>query len=512
MRFGHPDHGITVTEIAPMDQPVAVRLNTTPAFIGRALRGPLDTPVLIESLAAYTRRFGEVWHRSSLSQAVEQFFAHGGRRLYVVRVANNAYGASLRLPCSEGELLLSAAEPGSTEVLRAAVDYDGIDDDEHFNLIVQRLSPQNGLIVDQEIFEKISCDPESTASIVDALQDSAIVELNLPLPASRPIATMGKTAESRTPYVKPAERGGDGGELCDYDLIGSAVRGTGLFSLDDVSDLDLLYLPPPTADREPGPTAMLAAELYCRKRGAMLIVDPPAVWADARDAAAGIRHAGFASCNIVSYFPRIRISDRSQPAGGALAGLLCKMDAQEGPWSTLSGPQYALNRRIKAEAELDEAEQRLLQRAGFNVIVPGEGGRLQLSGDVTLGSGGQSDRQYASLPVRRLCLFIGKAIESATRWAIFDADRAHALQRVQYQVDEYMAALAAAGAFADEQYSVQCDLQRDSRAANNERGLTVLLTFTPASSVQPLSLTLYQTVSGSRIASTAFAPVAEACA
>ena len=182
MNPGKPDHGITVTEIAPMDQAIRIRAHTLPAFIGRALRGPLDTPVLLDSFAAYTRRFGGVWNRSSLSHAVEQFFSHGGSKLYVVRVASNALGAGLELPCADGVLMLSAVEPGSAEMLRAAVDYDRIDDDEHFNLIVQRLSPQNGVVIDQEIFERISCDPESRSNVVDALRESTIVELNLPLP------------------------------------------------------------------------------------------------------------------------------------------------------------------------------------------------------------------------------------------------------------------------------------------------------------------------------------------
>ncbi|MCB1845692.1 MAG: hypothetical protein KDI09_22160, partial [Halioglobus sp.] len=258
--------------------------------------------------------------------------------------------------------------------------------------------------------------------------------------------------------------------------------------------------------------AVLAAELYCRKRGAMLIVDPPLAWAEPRAAVEGMRKSGFASCNIVSYFPRLRTGERTLPAGGALAGLLCKLDVYDGPWADLSGRQFAFNRLLHADMEVNEKEERLLHRAGLNVIVPGDVGRLQLTGGVTLGCSGQSDRQFASLPVRRMCLFIGKAIEGATRWAIFDDNRAHALERVQCQLDEYMRALAAAGAFADDNYTVQCELQRDTKAPGSERGLTILMNFTPASSKEPLSLTLYQTVSGSRIASTAFAPVAVACA
>mgnify|MGYP006173360485 CR=1 FL=1 len=51
--------------------------------------------------------------------------------------------------------------------------------------------------------------------------------------------------------------------------------------------------------------AALAAELYCRRRSAMLIMDPPAAWQAAADAIAGIRNAGYASPNMLTYFPRL---------------------------------------------------------------------------------------------------------------------------------------------------------------------------------------------------------------
>ena len=50
------DRGITVTKIAAMDQPIDASKETTTAFVGRALRGPLNTPVQIHSFAEYSRR------------------------------------------------------------------------------------------------------------------------------------------------------------------------------------------------------------------------------------------------------------------------------------------------------------------------------------------------------------------------------------------------------------------------------------------------------------------------
>ena len=121
------DRGFTVTEMAPMDKPVDVLRETTAAFVGRALRGPLNEPVLIHGFGEFRRRFGDAWSRSSLGPAARHFFEHGGRNLYIVRVANNARGAMICLPASGSALVLRALEPGSTESIRAAVDYDGID-------------------------------------------------------------------------------------------------------------------------------------------------------------------------------------------------------------------------------------------------------------------------------------------------------------------------------------------------------------------------------------------------
>jgi hypothetical protein len=47
------------------------------AFVGRALKGPVNEPVLVRSFADYTRMFGGLWQPSTLSYAVEQFFENG---------------------------------------------------------------------------------------------------------------------------------------------------------------------------------------------------------------------------------------------------------------------------------------------------------------------------------------------------------------------------------------------------------------------------------------------------
>ena len=508
------DRGITVTEMAAVDQPIDASRVTTAAFLGRALRGPVDTPVVIESFADFRRRFGGIWHRSSLGPAVRQYFDHGGQRLYVVRIANAARGAMICLPAHGGVLILRALEPGSTENIRAAIDYDGIDEreDRLFNLTVQRLSPDTGLIADQEIYRRISCRDGDDRFIVDALQGSAIVSPQTPLPRGRPAATIEPGAEWEAGYVGHAQRGSDGAPLTDYDLVGSAARGTGIFALNAVEDFDLLYLPPPARDLDTGPAAVLAAERYCSRRGAMLIMDPPAGWRSAREAINGIRQSGYTRAHILSYFPRMisRADDAKQPrvVGGAVAGLLAKLDRLRAPWEELDQVGFGFSRELGPAVRIDVDEAHQLVREGINVIAGRAVGCASLCGSVTLSRGGELEKEFSCLHVRRLCLGITNSIERATRWAVFETADPAVAKRIEAQVHAYMSALADAGAFANDDFVVHCDTGPHHHPLDLDRGVTILLMFQPTGVEEPLSLTLHQTVSGFRVATTAFAPVA----
>ena len=105
------------------------------AFVGRALKGPVNEPVPIRSFADYTRVFGGLWQPSTMSYAVEQFFENGGRCAVIVRVVNGARPPTLTLPTASGKLILRGVGAGSREFLRASVDYDAIEPketDKHF--------------------------------------------------------------------------------------------------------------------------------------------------------------------------------------------------------------------------------------------------------------------------------------------------------------------------------------------------------------------------------------------
>ena len=495
------DGGITVTEIAAMDQPIDVSPETTAAFVGRALRGPLNTPVLVHSFGEFRRRFGDTWSRSSLGPAVKQFFEHGGLQLYIVRIANNARGAMLCIPASGSALVLRAVEPGSTETIRAAVDYDGIDGDERFNLTLQRVDPDTGCVDDQEFFRSVSWSEDADRFVGTALLTSSLARVEKPYPSHRPECTLDSGNRQGTVYVEHVQAGTDGTELSDYDLIGSRKERTGLFALEKIENFDLLYLPVPGKGVDTGPAAVLAAEIYCRERRAMLIVDPRAEWHTPADAARGVRDLGYASSNMVGYFPRMRERDSDdipRPAGAALAGLLCKQDRTQGRWGDLDSAGLGLQRHLVPAMDVEDEDIKVLQRAGINVVIGGSAGRSRVHGSLTMGRGSESHRRFNRLPVQRFCLQVIGAVADATRWAVFEPGDAKLARRVRGQVLTYLDCLNDLGAFADDQFIVKCD--------SDEHGVSILLVFHPVDCDEPVSLTLHQTAGGCRVGSTAFAP------
>ena len=118
--------GIQIAETPNAEQPIARTRAQLTAFVGRTLRGPVDTPVIVRSYADFQQIFGGLWQPSPLSYAVEHFFEQGGRNAVIVRVVNAAAPATISLRCDRESLVLEARAPGTREFLRASVDYDHI--------------------------------------------------------------------------------------------------------------------------------------------------------------------------------------------------------------------------------------------------------------------------------------------------------------------------------------------------------------------------------------------------
>jgi phage tail sheath protein FI len=78
--------GVYIEEIPSGVRTITGVATSITAFIGRALRGPVNEAVTINSFADFERRFGGLWVDSTMSYAVRDFYLNGGSQAIIVRL------------------------------------------------------------------------------------------------------------------------------------------------------------------------------------------------------------------------------------------------------------------------------------------------------------------------------------------------------------------------------------------------------------------------------------------
>jgi hypothetical protein len=447
------------------------------AFLGRTLKGPVNQPVPVSSFAEFQQIFGGLWQPSTLSYALEQFFENGGRRALIVRVANGARPPTITLPAAASALRLVALNPGSREYLRASVDYDGIAESEpdRFNLVVQRVrSAASELIEDQEIFRRISVVKSSGRYVTDILLESRLVRVTGPVPVYRPERSVSGPAGAVIGYAVSNPDGDDGGPLTDYDVIGSAIDGTGVFALKGTARFNMLCIPPLTRETDVGLSTLLVAAKFCRERQALLLVDPPASWLSARTALDSLRGWPFRSDSAVMFFPRLQAFDRLRgrietfASSGAAAGMIARSDETWPVWAAAESEESILRPGLRPAVAVSDSDRLRLAKVGINTLASVRSMVRSALSPRTLAAGGCGVSDWKYLAARRLALFIAGSIEEGTRWVTLEHNGSATWERARAFTETFLDELAEQGAFIgnspDESHFVICD-ERVNRPA-----------------------------------------------
>ena len=118
MRYSRPAIYLERPDASSPDQ-LSLRSDIA-GFVGIARRGPLDTPIPVESFRQYLSHFGDFDGAGYLPYAVGGFFENGGKRCWVARVASRdevggAAPAALVVPELSGSpaLRIEASSPGT---------------------------------------------------------------------------------------------------------------------------------------------------------------------------------------------------------------------------------------------------------------------------------------------------------------------------------------------------------------------------------------------------------------
>jgi len=115
--------GVYVEEIPSGVRTITGVATSITAFIGRALRGPMNTPVTINSYADFERIFGGLWAGSSLGFAVRDFYLNGGGQAIIVRLFHPFFASDAARADA-----LDAAQDASAAAATAAGEADATPD------------------------------------------------------------------------------------------------------------------------------------------------------------------------------------------------------------------------------------------------------------------------------------------------------------------------------------------------------------------------------------------------
>ena len=250
------------SQVPTAEQPGSIRViaraaTNIAAFVGRALKGPVNEPVPVRSFADYTRVFGGLWQPSTLSYAVEQFFENGGRCAVIVRVVNGARPPTLTLPTASRQ-----AHPARRRrrIARIPARLGGL------------RRHRRARKPTASTWSCSACAPPAP-SRSRTRKSSGACPSRRARTASSPMRCSirawcacraacppsGRRARRRPPpapsigYTPSNPDGDDGGPITDYDVIGSAQCGTGIFALQAAPDINLLCIPPLTREHDVGP-------------------------------------------------------------------------------------------------------------------------------------------------------------------------------------------------------------------------------------------------------------------
>jgi phage tail sheath protein FI len=441
--------GVSLTVVRSGSDTEPLRTDVA-AFLGRTRRGPVGTPVRVESWNDVVGVFGPPDGAAATPYALRGFFENGGRAAWVLRVLGPAGTASARWTVG---YRVVATSPGTwANGGRVAVRYRASSVAGPPTVTVRVLVPGEPA----EIFAGVSPDEvvdRLTASRLirlvpsDAGEPGALIPPDAPISMSWDLTLTGGTDSSpgRDEYVSAVSAQA---ELPEPALVALPDLGTDLAGADHTDlVLTLLATCAPLLDR-------------------LAMLDVPPSWSTADDVLAWVRslrdlgdEALLAAAAV--YHPPLRAPElvgtglRTVPASGHVAGLVARLDGERGAHHTPANA--TLLDAVDLEVEYPEPQQVRLFEANVDLVRCMRGRGLVVWGGRTLS--GDPRRLYVAH--RRLLHLLVRAIRRVAGPLVFDVNspelRLALVRAITSVLLETFRTGALAGARPEQAFRVVCD-------------------------------------------------------
>jgi uncharacterized protein len=531
--------GVYVQELPSGVRTITGVATSITAFLGRALRGPVDEPTTIFSFGDFERIFGGLAADMPLGYAVLHFFLNGGSQAIIVRLFKPV-GAGTGVATQPGSptgLPLAAASPGlwangtpppgappnapPEDGLAVMLDNKnttdlppaGLQKSDLFNLTIYYKLP--GAKPQIEILRNVSVKegPRRVDRLLEV--ESQYVRYvgdilqNPPVPVPTPVAAKPTDPPDPTLFFT---LGGPSAALQPADITDLTLQNTksGMYALDNADLFNLLSIPADTRDGYQNAathsTLYGPAMTYCAQRRAMLIVDPLATWKSANAAEAGMTAltlTGLDARNAAMHFPLIMEPDSLQGGqlsafgpSGAVAGVMARTDSQRGIWKAPAGIDATLTGAQGLTVLVDNNGNGQLNPLGLNILrnFPGIGNVVW--GARTLRGADRNGDEYKYIPIRRLALYIEESLYRGLKWVVFEPNDEPLWSQIRLNAGSFMHDLFRQGAFqgqsAKDAYFVKCDAESTTPSDRDHGIVNIIVGFAPLKPAEFVILSLQQ--------------------
>ena len=455
---------------------------TTTLFVGACERGPTMENVTVGSWADYSATFGDFapapgTHKSFLPYAVHNYFQNGGRGLTIRRAVGSGGSAATYDVIDDAEpaagiaFTLTAKSAGAWgNELRAEIIVQDVDAGVYTLRILRADAVGNLRVV--ETFRDLA----STEGVSYSLK-TPIQAINDEIGGSKLV-----TASDLDPTVMPTEGsnvadesaflGGDEPGAPDTAQLFTATTA----AVDEIYGSVLLYV----SGHYESTGGLLVNSSYTvtasGRLNVFLIQDgaPPRTSSQSSSAyatalltdpvlgATGGLNRG--QSQVANYTPWILIpsptvvgSTQLTPPGGAVAGVMSRMDYSAGAYRSPAGIIASLNNVINVDAKYPEAKLADLNSKNINVIRSVVGSGVCIMGGRTLKNLGV-DR---FITARRTLMSIEQQLQDATQFAVFENNDDILWSRLRAVAERILRPIWSLGGLrgvtAAEAYFITCD-------------------------------------------------------
>jgi len=457
--------GVFIQEVElPQTITLADNGSAVGAFIGTLAQGPVAVPVLLTSWIDFVKTFGALNDAYPTTWAAYNFFANGGRNLYIKRVVGaSAASATVNLKDSSGSggidtLSVTAVSPGSWGN-NVAVSVTAAGTSSRFNLTVTTSSGASQTFSDLSM---VSTDSRYAVPVINSVPERLITVADL---------SSGSTAPTNNPAVTSS-----GPVSLIGGLDGSApVASDYLYALsafDPIQNPLVMNAPDAAYVSDPTLSEAIQTDLasYCEARGdafAILDVQSGLSVSDAQTfitSALGAATGEYAA----AYYPWIQIPNtlvsvpgalRLQAPGASMVGQFLATDASVGVFKSPAGINNRIALAVATERLLSNSELDSLNSAALplNAIrqVPGAG--IVPMGARTL----QNTTNHRYINVRRSLIYIKNEMTTRSTFAVFENNDERLWSRIRTALESFLQSYwqqgGLRGASPKEAFFVRCD-------------------------------------------------------